>query len=145
MANLAFIARQMAGFEESRAAADELMNHYVMPNLHFTKSVESTNACSWRQTVLTAANIYKSLGDHDKHRQCLDLIAEADERAGDQDMILYLLAFEEVRQERYTQAIATLAQIPADSKWANSREKLTNLWTQKQAEKQNSAQSATTP
>ena len=51
-------------------------------------------------------------------------------------MVLYLLAFSQAQQQQYAEAIATLAQIPADSKWANSRKKLTKTWTEKQAEKE---------
>lgn len=63
VANLTFIASQMAEFKESKAAANELMNRYVMPNLYFTKSVEPSNSCSWRQTLIAAGTVYQALGD----------------------------------------------------------------------------------
>ncbi|WP_411826112.1 hypothetical protein [Luteolibacter sp. AS25] len=134
VANLAFIARQMADIPEYQEVAKQLADQYIMPNLDFTKPIEETNFASWRRTVLSCKNIYERIGDHEAERKCLELFYRANKKPDDRELALHLLAYQQVRLGNYKKAIKTIKHIPEESKWSNNREKLIKAWTNEMLE-----------
>jgi tetratricopeptide (TPR) repeat protein len=136
IANLAIIAGQMSGVDLARPAAADLLERIVMPNLDYTLAVEKTNACSWRQMVMTCANTYRNLGKFKESQNCLILFRDQIKNPDDKDMAIYLLAYEYAKTEEYQTSIDTIMSIATESRFANDRQKLVKYWTNKKAEKE---------
>ncbi len=131
LANLADIANQMSQVTPARKAAADLLENVVMPNLDSTRAVETTSSCSWRQTLSRCKGTYQNLGNSRAARDCLELLHTESENMDDQDMAIYLLAYEYAKIEDYHSAIWTIQRLPAASRWTASRPELIRIWMKK--------------
>lgn len=142
LANLAYIARQMSQVESARLAAADLLERIVMPNLDYTRKVEPTNACSWRQTLMSCKNTYQNLGNSKAAQKCLILFRDEIQSPDDKDLAIYLLAYEYAKTEEYQTSIETIQSLAPDSRFAKDRQKLINYWSKKKIEAERKAKDA---
>ena len=138
VANLAFIALELARDEKTHEVARELAGTWVVPNLKTTLEIEQTSTCCWRRTVMRCANLYRLIGQPDMERDCLALLYRGNRREGDQDLAVYLLAYQQAGQGEFKKAIDTINHLNPESKWAANRDKLIRGW-QKQLNKKQKA------
>ena len=135
VANLAYQARQMAAFAAARPAARELLTEWVRPHLKYTHGFRLSEFCCWRKTMITCRNAYESLGDREAEKDCLEKLYRANLQEGDQDLMIYLLAFHQARYGDYQKAIAAINFLPENSRWATHRKKLVSKWAKRDAKK----------
>ncbi len=146
--DLTLTAREMAEVPPARAAAVELLEKHILPNLEMTRQAPETSFCSWRRTVIGCKNAYLRLGMREAADRCLTLLEQGSPREDDRHMVIYQRAYQFANDRHYPEAIALLNQLPADSPWCAQREKLIKLWTHnqqqtKQKPRQNTSQKKT--
>ncbi|MDX1679441.1 MAG: hypothetical protein R3242_01810 [Akkermansiaceae bacterium] len=135
VANLAAIALELARKKQTKPVARELCEQWVMPNLDTTLTIEQTNSCCWRRTLMRCANIHRLTQNSKMEKQCLAMLHEANRREGDQDLATFLLAFHHARQGQHHEAIRTIRSLEGESPYASNRGKLIRNW-QKQIRKE---------
>ncbi len=131
--NLEITAARMATLPVAQAAAMELMDQHVMPNVEVTKSVDRTLFCSWRRLMLDCANVYKKLGNIKAERRCLEMYIEGVDLPQDRDFGLYLLAHHMAAQENYAEAIQTIQKVRDDGHMSESKKFIIPKWSKKLA------------
>jgi hypothetical protein len=131
--NLAGVADSMANVPEAQAAAMELMDQHVMPNVAVTKRVDRTLFCSWRGTLLDCVNVYKKLGNRKAERDCLELFINGAELPKDQDFGIYLLAHHLAAEENYAEALITMQRLRDGGSMSASKKFLMSKWSKKMA------------
>ena len=89
--------------------------------------------------MLRARNIYRLCEDPEAEKQCLATLFKAKRKEGDEDLAVYLLAYQQAGQGEYKSAIKTINYLKEDSKWAANRKQLVRLWT-KQMNRQQKGQ-----
>lgn len=134
--NLVITAARMSKYPEAQAAAIELMDVHVMPNLEVTKRVDISLSCSWRGIVLDCVNFYKKLGNIEAERKCLELYIEGVDLPQDRDFGLYLLAHHHASQEDFAEAIKTMQKIRDDGNMASNKIFFIPKWNQKMTQKE---------
>lgn len=137
--NLSVIAHRMAMGKESRAAGRQLNDEWVMPHIETTRAIGDSHSIGWRHCILRTRNIYRLCGDHAAEKQCLAALFSANAKEGDQDLAVYLLAYQQARLGDYVNAIKTLEFLKEDSKYAKDRTKLIRIWTKEANKKQKAA------
>lgn len=143
--SLAFTASQMSGVTETQDAAKEVLEKWVMPNLSLTKILPETNPYCWQDTLLRARTAYRSLGNQTANRACLALLRDEGIEQDDREMAIYLLAYDYMQSKEYEQAINTFQTLPTDSRWADQRPRITELWMKKQADEEKAKQPVQDP
>ncbi len=134
--NIVITASRMAKYPEAQAAAVELMDIHVIPNLEVTKRVDISLSCSWRGIVLDCVNFYKKLGNLEAERKCLEMYIEGVDLPQDRDFGLYLLAHHHASQESFAEAIKTMQKIRDDGNMASNKTFFIPKWNQKMAQKE---------
>lgn len=135
--NLAWLALNLSEVPETRAAGKELLRNHVTPNLELAKVLEANNACSWRHSLLASQRSFLNLQDGDASEECLMVLYRHSDWPGDQEMTIYLLAYQMASQKKYHEAIEALQLLPEGSKWANQNPQLIKIWSKKQTALEN--------
>jgi hypothetical protein len=135
---LAFVARLMIMHPESRDAATDIFVRWVVPNIAFTRSVDKTESCSWKNTIIRVVESYKISGNSEGEKAALELLYDGAEDEDTEEMAIYLIAYHQANTGDFDTAIKTIEFLPSSSKWANERANMVKNWTKKkQIEREN--------
>jgi hypothetical protein len=126
----------MTNFPDAHAAALELMDKHVIPNLEVTKKVDISLFCSWRGIVLHCADFYKKLGKPEQVRSCLEMYILAADIPHDRNFGIYRLANHFADQEQYGDAIRTMENILDEEKMSTEAKFKIALWQKKLKQKE---------
>lgn len=126
--SLVLIARELAEFPQTKAAAAELLDRHIIPNLDLAKAADETAFCSWRRTVIGCKNAYQKLGDRGRVDALLTLLEKESPRQDDREMVLYLRAYQHAEDKNYALAIETINRLPEESHWTAQRPVLVQRW-----------------
>lgn len=137
---LAYTAEQMARVPETKEAAKEVLEKWVMPNLNLTKLLPKTSAYDWENTILAARHAHKSLGNQEANRACLALLRDEGTKQDDREKAIYLLAYDFALSHQYQEGIETFNTLPEDSRWADQRPRINEIWRKKQVEEEKAKQ-----
>jgi len=130
--NLAWLAIHLIEEDKTRPAGEELLRQHITPNLHLANILESNNVCGWRHSLLAIRRSFLKLKDYGAAEECLHILSRHSDREGDDEMAVYLYAYQLAGQEKYNEAVEALQRLPQDSKWANQNPALIKIWSKSQ-------------
>lgn len=128
VANLVDIASRLSRNANNRQSALDLLNNDVLTHVNYTKSVEETSACHWRNVLYRCYGIYSKLQDRAGQEKCLELIKVSPTNQDDKWFVIYLQSFLHADYGEYSKAIATMQKIPQGNQYANRREQHISYW-----------------
>ena len=137
---LAYTADQMARVPETQDAAKEVLEKWVIPNIDMTKMLPHTSGYRWKNTVSSVGWTYKNLGNQAASRAYFALICYEGKTQDDREQAVYHLAYDFIKSQEYQEAIDTYNTLPADSRWADQRPRIIEIWKNKLAEKEKAEQ-----
>ena len=131
IANLQNCAWVLLAVPGAKAAALELLNLWVLPNVTLLRSQPRTSACSYENVVTGMYACYKQAGDAQGERRVLELLSTQARDPGLRDLAILRLAGLKAAEGSLKDAIDIARRADSRGELAQPQAKLIKTWQQK--------------